>query len=36
MRTFFAAFTSGPDCAARLDALREVFLPDGGDRPDLR
>lgn len=25
--TFFAAFTSGPDCGARLDALREVFLP---------
>ncbi|MEO6704081.1 MAG: DUF4440 domain-containing protein [Jatrophihabitantaceae bacterium] len=26
--TFFAAFTSGPDCAARLDALRAVFLPE--------
>jgi hypothetical protein len=26
--TFFAAFTSGPDCAARLDALRDVFLPE--------
>ena len=25
--TFFAAFTSGPDSGARLDALREVFLP---------
>lgn len=24
---FFAAFTSGDDCAARLDALRDVFLP---------
>jgi hypothetical protein len=24
---FFAAFTSGPDSGARLDALREVFLP---------
>jgi hypothetical protein len=27
VRTFFAAFTSGPDSAARLDALRAVFLP---------
>lgn len=27
VRTFFAAFTSGPDSAARLDALRSVFLP---------
>jgi hypothetical protein len=27
VRTFFAAFTSGPDSAARLDALREAFLP---------
>ncbi len=27
VRTFFAAFVSGPDCAARLDALREAFLP---------
>ena len=27
VRTFFAAFTSGADCTARLDALREVFLP---------
>jgi hypothetical protein len=26
--TFFAAFTSGPDVAVRLDALRAVFLPD--------
>lgn len=25
--TFFAAFTSGPDLDARLDALRAVFLP---------
>ncbi|HEY2043105.1 MAG TPA: hypothetical protein VGH11_10555 [Jatrophihabitans sp.] len=25
--TFFAAFTSGPDCTTRLDALRSVFLP---------
>jgi hypothetical protein len=25
--TFFAAFTSGPDLDARLDALRGVFLP---------
>ncbi|MEV4702910.1 hypothetical protein [Actinoplanes sp. NPDC049316] len=28
VRTFFAAFTSGPDLAARLDALRQVFLPE--------
>jgi hypothetical protein len=27
VRTFFAAFTSGPESAARLDALRAVFLP---------
>lgn len=27
VRTFFAAFTSGADGTARLDALREVFLP---------
>jgi hypothetical protein len=26
VETFFAAFTSGPDSTARLDALREVFL----------
>jgi hypothetical protein len=26
VRTFFAAFTSGPDSAARLDELRAVFL----------
>jgi hypothetical protein len=26
VRSFFAAFCSGPDCAARLDALRDVFL----------
>jgi hypothetical protein len=25
--TFFAAFTSGPDVATRLDDLRELFLP---------
>lgn len=25
--TFFAAFTTGPGCAARLDGLRELFLP---------
>lgn len=25
---FFAAFTSGPGCTGRLDALRAVFLPD--------
>jgi hypothetical protein len=28
VRTFFTAFTSGPDAAARLDALRQVFLPE--------
>ena len=28
MRTFFAAFTSGPDAAARLDGLRQAFLPE--------
>ena len=26
--TFFAAFTSGPDSGARLDALRAAFLPE--------
>jgi hypothetical protein len=26
VRTFFAAFVSGPDCATRLDALRDLFL----------
>lgn len=39
VRTFFAAFTSGPECVARLTALRAVFLPDAvivrtcGDEP---
>ena len=39
VRTFFAAFTSGPDSTARLDALRAVFLPEavivrtGGGKP---
>ena len=28
VRTFFAAFTSGGDCGERLDALRQVFLPE--------
>jgi hypothetical protein len=28
VRTFFAAFTSGAECEARLDALRQVFLPE--------
>jgi hypothetical protein len=28
VRTFFAAFSSGPDIVSRLDALREVFLPE--------
>jgi hypothetical protein len=28
VRTFFAAFTSGPDSATRLDALRTAFLPE--------
>jgi hypothetical protein len=39
VRTFFAAFTSAPDSADRLDALRAVFLPEavivrtGGGEP---
>ncbi|MDQ2846402.1 MAG: nuclear transport factor 2 family protein [Actinomycetota bacterium] len=39
VRTFFAAFTSGPDSASRLDELRAVFLPEavivrtGGGEP---
>ena len=28
VHTFFAAFTSGPGCAERLDALPALFLPD--------
>lgn len=28
VRTFFDAFTSGPACTARLDALRQLFLPE--------
>jgi hypothetical protein len=30
VRAFLAAFTSGPgpECAARLDALRKLFLPE--------
>jgi len=28
VRTFFAAFTSGPDAAVRLDALKQAFLPE--------
>lgn len=28
VRAFFAAFTSGVDCADRLDALRRLFLPE--------
>jgi hypothetical protein len=28
VRTFFAAFTSGPDVEARLDGLRELLLPE--------
>ncbi|CAN5650407.1 hypothetical protein BH10ACT10_BH10ACT10_20150 [soil metagenome] len=28
VRTFFAAFVSGPDVVARLDDLRAVFLPE--------
>jgi hypothetical protein len=27
VRTFFAAFTSGPDSASRLDSLRSILLP---------
>ena len=39
VRTFFAAFTSGPGCLAGLEALREVLLPQavvvraGGEAP---
>ncbi|MGX6607682.1 DUF4440 domain-containing protein [Micromonosporaceae bacterium Da 78-11] len=41
VRTFFAAFTSGADSTARLDALRGVFLPEavivrtGGGEPTV-
>jgi hypothetical protein len=41
VRTFFAAFSSGPGCAERLDALRSVFLPEavivraGGSAPTV-
>jgi hypothetical protein len=28
VRTFFAAFTSGPDVAAQLDDLRSILLPE--------
>jgi hypothetical protein len=28
VRAFFAAFTSGPETATRLDKLRSLFLPD--------
>ena len=28
VRTFFAAFTSGPDLGSRLDGLQDVFLPE--------
>jgi hypothetical protein len=28
VRVFFGAFTSGPDSAARLEALRALFLPE--------
>jgi hypothetical protein len=28
VRAFFAAFTSGPEAAARLDNLRSLFLPE--------
>jgi hypothetical protein len=28
VRTFFAAFTSGPDCSVGLDALRAMLLPE--------
>jgi hypothetical protein len=27
VRTFFDAFTSGPECHGRLDAMRALFLP---------
>jgi hypothetical protein len=28
VQTFFSAFTSGPECSERLDALPELFLPE--------
>ena len=28
VRTFFAAFVSGPECEARMDGLRDLFLPE--------
>jgi hypothetical protein len=28
VRTFFAAFVSGPECVAGLEALRDLFLPE--------
>jgi hypothetical protein len=40
-RAFFAAFTSGPGCAERLDALPSLFLPQavivktGGGEPTV-
>src|ERR1700760_2345820 len=41
VRTFFAAFTSGPSTSARLDALRALFVPNavivraGGGEPAI-
>ncbi len=38
---YFAAFTSGPDCSARLDELRRMFIPEavivrtGGGEPAI-
>jgi hypothetical protein len=28
VKVFFAAFASGPDCSARLDGLRALFVPE--------
>lgn len=41
VRAFFAAFASGADCVARLDRLRQLFLPEavivraGGGMPTV-
>jgi hypothetical protein len=41
VRLYFDAFTSGPGCAARMDALRATFLPEavivrtGGGEPAI-
>ena len=41
VEVFFAAFTSGPDCSGRMDALRRLFVPQavitrtGGGEPAI-